>query len=151
MSETGPSERVLAFIQAMNRWELDSWAAYRQVRSTPDPTAFSDQSARALGEIVREFCVAAQAEIHGATPFGRPPHHDPSTEQVVSERREPGGDALVETLRTGAVLGAGRYRYRLRKENGRWRILALEKEEQQNWLQVPLPMLDQTRVPRTRH
>jgi hypothetical protein len=147
MSEIGPSDRVVSFVQAMNKWELDSWAAMRRARDTPDPFSYSDESAHALATIVREFCVSAQTKLQGVTPFGRPPKYDPSTERVVVERREPSGDALVETLRTGSgsVLYAGRYRYRLREEDGRWRIAALEMQEGGHWLEVPLPMLAYTR------
>lgn len=145
MNEPSPSERVCAFIRAMNLWELDSWAAYRRAKGTLDPTAFAHESARALAEIIRGFCVAAQAGIHGATPFGRPPQYDPSTEHVVSEHREDGGEAVVETLRVGTSLSAGRYRYRLRQEGGQWRIAELEKQDAGQWRPMPLPMIDQTR------
>ena len=55
-SEDQPEERLRRFIQAMEKWETESWQAMKQAERTAKPYSFENLARPQMTAIFHEFC-----------------------------------------------------------------------------------------------
>jgi hypothetical protein len=137
---------IANFIKAMNAWEVATWRASRDARSSAEPASYLDVAATSLYEILLQFCTPTVSETQGQSAYGHPPEWDPSSETIACVNERP-SDAEVETIRERRSLGGGRFRYRLVKTDTSWRIASLEKQTGDSWSPRTLPLTNLKRVP----
>lgn len=133
-----PTSVVSAFIQAMNRWETESWQAERSCRTTDDPFSYQADVRAKMDAIFSSFCTPKDRKYGRNGSFQKPPEYDPQHEKILeTEIDENRKRAYVTTYRE-AVLGGGRHRYSLTRRGNRWLIDTLKRERRGEWQSVIL-------------
>lgn len=126
-----PAEVVVAFINAMNAWEISCYERARKVRGTDSSESewakfhIELLSIHALYLTLRKRVYAEQVS------FQKPPGYDASKESVISCTIE-GKVALVQTMRV-ITLGSGQFQYKVRLIDSVWRIDNLKKLVNGTW------------------
>ena len=128
---SSPESVTRSFIEAMHHWEIESEQARRAARKTEDPASCQLSSREKVNEIFQFFCTQKERKYGRQGSFQSPPEYDPEKEKIIAAKEE-GNLAEVESERE-AILGGGRYRYVLRKQNGRWLIDTLKFYDLDDW------------------
>ena len=129
-----PESIVMAFIHAMNEWELSAWAASRQAHDTSNPESYWPDVTAGLEQVFAEFCTSRERLQGRQASFQRPPEYDPTSERIIASEII-GDKAHVDTIRE-APLGGG-----LMSDQIGWRgLLRHLKDEAPQW-GVLLPQL----------
>lgn len=130
-ADAAPESVVVAFIRAMNEWELRAWDASRKARETPDPESFWPEITASLDHVFAEFCTPRKRPQGRASSFQNPPEYDPKTERILGSETS-GAKAHVDTERQ-APLDGGLRRYVLHLRSGKWLIDSVKDQDGERW------------------
>lgn len=118
-----PEAVVIAFIKAMNAWELFAAGNSKRERASA-----SSGINREMDAVFSHFCTSKDRAFGHQGSFQSPPEYDPLREVVIKSTIESARKALVDTRRE-AVLSGGEYRYVLHRTDGKWLIDNLKFRE----------------------
>ena len=128
---------VRGFISDMCEWEKQSWSVSRLIRKNQAPPDY--ERLRALAEdrvvaIFEKYCSPAAYDGQDPRyhPCGRPTEYDPERETIVATVIGSENEAQVVTNRE-AILGGGRYLYKLVRTASGWKIDRLEFQYEKKW------------------
>ncbi len=131
-----PESIVMAFIHAMNEWELSAWAASRQAHDTSNPESYWPDVTAGLEQVFAEFCTSRERLQGRQASFQRPPEYDPTSERIIASEII-GDKAHVDTIRE-APLGGGLLRYLLHRGSDKWLIDNVKQKSGDTWIKAIL-------------
>ena len=123
-----PESVVLAFIAAMNRWEIACWEASRAAGDAYDMAS----AKKTMDDVFDVYCTPKPRPYGRQGSFQKPPEYDPKNEKIIGTSIK-GRKSTVDTDRN-AVLAGGKYRYTLFLKDGQWRIDNLKYDLGGRWL-----------------
>jgi hypothetical protein len=133
-----PLSVVRAFIEAMNRWETESWLTERSFRTTGDPFSYQADVRARMDVIFSNFCIPRDRKYGRNGSFQKPPEYDPQHEKILETEVDEVRKRAHVTTHREAVLGGGRHRYTLVRRGGKWLIDTLKREQTGEWQSVIL-------------
>ena len=128
-----PGSVVMAFIGAMNLWEIESWQASQAASEAGTPAAYLEEVNLNMSQVFQAFCTPKERKNGRQGSFQHPPQYDPQNEKIESDSiAKNGKKAFVETQRE-AAFGGGAYRYTLTKPADRWLIDSVKRLRDETW------------------
>jgi len=126
-----PHEVIVAFIDAMNAWEISCVERARKLRGTDSTEALWGPFREELLSIHALYLTSRKRVYAEQVTFQKPPKYDSSKESVISSSIE-GKTAVVQTRRV-MLLGGGRYEYKLKLIDSFWKIDTVKRLVNDQW------------------
>lgn len=120
MSASTPEAVLRGFIAAMNRWEIESWAASQVAQKTTTPDSYWPLVIERMNAIFAAFCTPRERPNGRNGVFSHPQEYDPDTESILAITDEsPRRVRIITRQHTGFK---NKCQYVLLKQQGQWRI-----------------------------